>query len=277
MRIRQLNLNFFFTGWIAGMVCCLTACKEHPVNPAPSQNVQGSLEDRGKKELFDPNQSSGWIRPRSNDRIQERKQMVDHIRQYYGLGESKILEVMQNVPRHWFVPSNQQAYAYDDSPLPIGEGQTISQPFIVAYMTHILMLDPNDRVLEIGTGSGYQAAVLNEFTPSVYTVEIIRSLGERAIDLFSSHRYNTISVKIGDGYKGWPEYAPFDAIIVTCAPENIPPPLLEQLKPSGKMIIPVGGRWGIQELVLVEKDMSNKTTRRSVMPVRFVPLIRQEE
>jgi len=276
MRTRWLNVNFFFTGGMAIIVYGLTACKEKPVTHAPLQNVRSSFVDQEKQEPADPNQPVVWNHPRSEERRQERRQMVNCLRRNYDLNEPQILEAMQNVPRHWFVPLSQQSNAYIDSPLPIGEDQTISQPFIVAYMTHLLELDPNERVLEIGTGSGYQAAVLNEFTPHVYTIEIIKSLGERAGKVFKEHLYNTICIKIGDGYKGWPQYAPFDAVIVTCAPENIPPPLLEQLKPGGKMIIPIGGRWGVQELVLVEKDLSNQTTQRSVMPVRFVPLIREK-
>ena len=234
-------------------------------------------KDSRQKKQSDPNQPFVWNRPRSKERENERAQMVNRIRWGYGLDESNILKAMQDVPRHWFVPSNQQSRAYLDSPLPIGFDQTISQPYIVAYMTHVLDLDPNDRVLEIGTGSGYQAAVLNEFTPHVFTIEIIRPLGERATETLKKHGYQSIRVKIGDGYKGWPEAAPFDAIIVTCAPDDIPAPLLEQLRPGGKMIIPVGSRWQGQELIPVEKNESGKATRRSVMPVRFVPLIREKD
>lgn len=200
--------------------------------------------------------------------------MVERIRREYGLTDERVLEAMRAVPRHWFVPASQQAYAYQDSPLPIGYGQTISQPFIVAYMTSVLKLEPNERVLEIGTGSGYQAAVLNEFTPHVFTIEIVRPLAERAMETFAQYGYETIQVRIGDGYQGWPEAAPFDAIVVTCAPDEIPAPLLEQLKPGGRMMIPIGPEGGLQELVLVEKDVEGAVRKRSVMPVRFVPLVR---
>lgn len=203
--------------------------------------------------------------------------MVNRIRWAYAFDKPSILEALQQVPRHWFVPPDQQERAYIDSPLPIGYDQTISQPFIVAYMTGVLDLDPNDRVLEIGTGSGYQAAVLNEFTPHVFTIEIVKPLGERASETFKKYGYETIRVKIGDGYKGWPQAAPFDAIIVTCAPDDIPSPLLKQLRPGGKMIIPVGNQWEGQELILVEKDEKGRVTKRSVMPVRFVPLVREKD
>lgn len=259
---------------LAGLFC--TSCKK-------TSSVSGSSEksnfpaDSQQADASDPNHLLLWNHPRSKERLSDRTQMVDWICESYDLCDPAILKAMQNVPRHWFVPPEQQASAYVDSPLPIGCGQTISQPFIVAYMTHVLNLDPNDRVLEIGTGSGYQAAVLNEFTPYVYTIEIVRPLGERAIETFKRHGYKTIHVKIGDGYKGWPQAAPFDAIIVTCAPDDIPPPLLAQLKPGGRMIIPVGDRWSLQELILVEKGRWGRINKRSVMPVRFVPLIREKE
>ncbi len=197
------------------------------------------------------------------------------IRDRYGLEEANILRAIENVPRHWFVPVDQQRYAYDDRPLPIGHNQTISQPFIVAYMTYLLGLDKNKKVLEIGTGSGYQAAVLNEFTPHVYTIELLEPLGKEARSRFDRYGYTTITAKIGDGYEGWAEHAPFDAIIVTCAPDNIPKPLIEQLKPGGRMVIPVGSVFSIQELVMVNKDDKGKITKRSLMAVRFVPMLRK--
>ena len=200
--------------------------------------------------------------------------MVRVISHLYGLNDPNVLDAMQNVPRHWFVPQSQQKYAYADSPLPIGHNQTISQPFIVAYMTHILQLDQHKKVLEIGTGSGYQAAILNELTPHVYTIEILASLADRAQKTFQEFGYEQITAKTGDGYKGWPEHQPFDAIIVTCAPDNIPQPLLDQLKPNGKMIIPVGSAYSAQQLILVTKDTDGKITKKDMMPVRFVPMLR---
>jgi len=223
----------------------------------------------------DPNMA--WPRPRTDERINDRRRMVETIRDLYGLKDLRVLEAMLNVPRHWFVPPSQAALAYMDTPLPIGYEQTISQPYIVAYMTHVLDLHAGMKVLEVGTGSGYQAAVLNELTPRVYTIEILRPLAERAIETFKRHGYGTIRVRIGDGYAGWPEEAPFDAIIVTCAPDHIPQPLLDQVKPGGRMVIPVGSRSGLQDLILVTKDAEGRIRRKSRMPVRFVPLLREGE
>ncbi len=257
--------------------CLFLSCGGNASDHTTANSDKSSLEFQKSARQAEPNQLLVWNRPRSQERQQERKQMVNEIRHYYKLNAPKILEAMQHVPRHWFVPAEQQVNAYVDSPLQIGYDQTISQPFIVAYMTSVLALDPNSRVLEIGTGSGYQAAVLNEFTPYVFSIEIIKPLGERAIEVFKKHKYNTIRVKIGDGYQGWPEYAPFDAIIVTCAPDKIPEPLLAQLKPGGRMIIPVGEQRDGQQLMLVTKDSQGKISKRSMMPVRFVPLTREKE
>ncbi|MBE0537137.1 MAG: protein-L-isoaspartate(D-aspartate) O-methyltransferase [Phycisphaerae bacterium] len=198
--------------------------------------------------------------------------MVEQIADY-GVGDADILAAMGEVPRHWFVNEGEQPFAYDDRPLPIGHGQTISQPFIVAYMTRLLEPDADAKVLEIGTGSGYQAAVLNEFTPHVFTIEIVEPLGRQARERFAEHGYSSIQTHIGDGYKGWPEHAPFDAIIVTCAPDAIPQALIDQLKPTGRMVIPVGGVFSIQQLVLVTKERDGSISQRSMMPVRFVPMV----
>jgi len=173
-----------------------------------------------------------------------------------------------------FVPKNYQRMAYEDRPLSIGEGQTISQPYIVALMTETLELKKDMKVLEIGTGSGYQAAILAEIVDQVYTIEIIESLGLKAENLLKSLNYNNINVKIGDGYKGWKEHSPFDAIIVTCAPADIPEPLEMQLKEGGKMIIPLGGSI-TQELVLFQK-INGQLIRKVVAPVRFVPMVRHD-
>ena len=191
-----------------------------------------------------------------------------------GIKDQKVIQAMINVQRHLFVPKNQERMAYEDRPLPIGEGQTISQPYIVALMTETLALDENMTVLEIGTGSGYQAAILSEIVNEVYTIEIIESLGAKAKQLLQSLDYNNIHFKIGDGYKGWSENAPFDAIIVTCAPSNIPRPLEDQLKEGGKMIIPLRGSI-TQELVLLEKK-NGKLIRKEVASVRFVPMVRND-
>lgn len=215
-----------------------------------------------------------WIPPRFNARQKERNAMLQTIKSY-GLKDKAVLEAMRSVPRHEFVPEDISSMAYDDSPLPIGYGQTISQPFIVAEMTRLLKLKPGSRVLEIGTGSGYQAAVLAEFTPYVYTVEIIRSLARQAKERLKRLGYDIIRIKHGDGYFGWPEDAPFDAIIVTAASGEIPPPLIKQLKNGGRMVIPVGGAFATQSLILVEKDKSGNIKTHNLMPVRFVPLVRK--
>jgi protein-L-isoaspartate(D-aspartate) O-methyltransferase len=186
-----------------------------------------------------------------------------------GVNDTKVLDAMRVVPRHLFVPSSAQAEAYDDRPLAIGEGQTISQPYIVALMTETLNLTSKDKVLEIGTGSGYQAAVLSKLVSEVYTIEILKPLGEQAQRTLSELGYSNVHVRIGDGYQGWPEAAPFDAIIVTAAPEHIPEPLKQQLKIGGRMIIPVGNF--VQDLVLLTKTQDG-FTRKNVAPVRFVPM-----
>ena len=188
---------------------------------------------------------------------------------------ARVLTAMGRVPRHEFVPERMRYLAYQDSPLPIGYDQTISQPFIVAFMTEQLQPKPTDKVLEIGTGSGYQAAVLAELVAKVYTVEIIEDLARRAAADLKRLGYTNVSVRAGDGYKGWSEAAPFDAIIVTCAPEKVPPPLIEQLKDGGRMIIPVGPTWD-QELVLLRKR-GDKLERHAVLPVRFVPMTGQSQ
>jgi protein-L-isoaspartate(D-aspartate) O-methyltransferase len=184
--------------------------------------------------------------------------------------DPRVLEAIAAVPRHEFVPANVQKSAYSDQPLPIGYGQTISQPFIVAFMTEQLDPKPTDRILEIGTGSGYQAAILSCLVAQVYTIEIIEPLARRAEANLKRLRYNNVKVLAGDGYKGWPEYAPFDGIIVTCAPDQIPQPLVDQLKEGGRMIIPVGPPEN-QQLYLLRKHGS-KLEDQAVLPVRFVPM-----
>jgi protein-L-isoaspartate(D-aspartate) O-methyltransferase len=198
--------------------------------------------------------------------------MVEGLIERYGLTDSATLGVMRTVPRHLFVPQDQRALAYLDRPLPIGHEQTISQPFIVAYMTALLHLTPRSRVLEVGTGSGYQTAVLAELAGEVYTIEIVAPLADSARARLARLGYGRVHTRTGDGYLGWPEAAPFDAVIVTAAPDSVPPPLVAQLRPGGRMVIPVGRSGSVQVLQLIEKAADGRTTTRSMMRVRFVPL-----
>ena len=193
----------------------------------------------------------------------------------YGFTDQAVLKAMARVPRHLFVPEKYRMYSYQDSPLGIGYGQTISQPYIVAEMTRLLNLAKDSKVLEIGTGSGYQAAVLAEMTSQVYSIEIVEPLLAQATKNLAAAGYTTIRLRHGDGYHGWPEAAPFAAIIVTCAAGHIPPPLLDQLARGGRMVIPVGQRFGTQYLILVTKDADGTIASRNILPVRFVPLVRQ--
>ncbi len=201
--------------------------------------------------------------------------MVQVIRKL-GLQDSNVLKAMAAVPRHEFVPKTRSFLAYADRPLPIGYGQTISQPYIVAEMTRQLKLNPHSRVLEIGTGSGYQAAVPTEFTPHVYTIEIIKPLADAARKRLQRLGYTVVKVRCGDGYYGWEGEQKFDAIIVTCATGQIPPPLIKQLAPGGRMIIPVGGPFSVQSLMLITKRKDGTINSRSLMPVRFVPFRRKD-
>ncbi len=188
-----------------------------------------------------------------------------------------ILEAVRRVPRHRFVPPSEQQYAYRDMPLPIGQGQTISQPYIVALMTELVQPDASDRVLEVGTGSGYQAAVLAELVDHVYTIEIEPELARSATHVLRELGYDNVTVRTGDGYAGWPEEAPFDIIVVTAAPDHVPQALIDQLKRDGLMIVPVGPVFAVQQLRLIEKDERGEVRTRNIAPVRFVPLRRRDE
>jgi len=183
-----------------------------------------------------------------------------------------VLEALRTVPRHAFVPAELRERTYADTPLPIGHGQTISQPYIVGIMTELLKLAPESKVLEIGTGSGYQAAVLAHLTPHVYTIEIVAPLADRAAKTLREQGYQEVAARQGDGYFGWKEEGPFDAILVTCAAGHVPPPLWDQLQPGGRMVIPIGGPYEVQRLVVLTKEADGARRSRSVMPVRFVPL-----
>lgn len=209
-------------------------------------------------------------------RQRERDRMVDTQIEARDISDSRTLAALRKVPRHLFVPENVRRSAYQDSPLPIGHGQTISQPFIVAFMTEIARITPDSRVLEIGTGSGYQAAVAAELSDHVYSIEIVPALAERAASNLKAAGYERVHLRAGDGYHGWPEAAPFDVIIVTAAADSIPAPLLNQLEETGRMIIPVGPQFGAQNLVLVTKR-DGKARTRTLMPVKFVPFTREKK
>jgi len=201
--------------------------------------------------------------------------MVEKQIELRGIEDNSTLAAIQAVERHRFVPESLVSDAYLDRPLPIGHGQTISQPYIVAYMTEVVKPKPGHKVLEIGAGSGYQAAVLAEIVEEVYTIEIIEALASQAAERLKKLGYDNIHVRNADGYYGWPEEAPFDAIVVTAAADHIPPPLIDQLKDGGRMIIPVGSPLRVQQLMLVEKS-DGETTTRNLMPVRFVPFTRDD-
>jgi protein-L-isoaspartate(D-aspartate) O-methyltransferase len=230
--------------------------------------------------LYNGGYSTNWFPPTQKEQkknsvtdadefAQMRQRMVKVQLQGRDIRDLRVLAAMGKVPRHKFVPSNLTLSAYSDGALPLGMGQTISQPYIVAYMTQLLRLEGTERVLEIGTGSGYQAAILAEIAPEVYTIEILPELGEQAANVLDRLGYKNIKFRIGDGYAGWPEYAPFDAIIVTAAPEEIPQPLIDQLKEGGRLVCPVGRL--DQDLIVLEKGKSG-IIRRSTIPVRFVPM-----
>ncbi len=270
--------NYF----IVLLVLCgavLLACTAEPDPSASTEEPVARMKDNlaaapGNTASTAADTSWSPPRPRSvHERREERESMVAEIeRKSPMVTDGAVLRAMRTVPRHVFVHEQTRRIAYDDTPLPIGLGQTISQPYIVAYMSELLELDAESRVLEIGTGSGYQAAVLAHLTPHVYTVEIIEPLLERARGLLDEEGYDTVQARQGDGYFGWPDAGPFDAIIVTCAAGHLPPLLWSQLKPGGRIVIPIGEVTGVQRLVVVEKTADGQRTSRTVMPVRFVPM-----
>jgi protein-L-isoaspartate(D-aspartate) O-methyltransferase len=213
--------------------------------------------------------------PTAADFAAQRERMVEKQLKFRGIKDERVLAAMAKVPREEFIPVDTRAEAYEDGPLPIGYDQTISQPYIVAFMTEQLRPKSNDRVLEIGSGSGYQAAVLAELVADVYTIDIIEPLAKTAEATLQRLGYKNVHIKVGDGYKGWPEEAPFDAIIVTCAPEKVPQPLVDQLTDGGRMVIPVGERFA-QQLYLLEKK-NGQLKESATLPVRFVPMVRSKE
>ena len=207
-----------------------------------------------------------------DDFADARRLMVESQIRPRGVTDPAVLAALETVPRHLFVPPGERGQAYSDRPLPIGAGQTISQPYIVGLMTSLLELKPGARVLEVGTGSGYQAAVLSRVAGEVYTIEILRPLAERARHTLADLGYRNVHTRVGDGFQGWPEAAPFDGIIVTAAPPAVPEPLLRQLKVGGRLVIPVGGRDSLQNLLVLTKRPDGGFDRASVLPVRFVPM-----
>ncbi len=234
----------------------------------PNQQAEQEPKDPNEKNLLRPDHKH----PAFAERIEERDKMVAWQIQARNVKDPNVLKAMRIVPRHAFVRFSEQRYAYADHPLPIGFDQTISQPYIVAFMTEALQLKPDSKVLEIGTGSGYQAAVCAEIAKEVYTIEIVEGLAKRAEKCLKELGYPNVFVRFGDGFFGWPDVAPFDAIIGTAAAGRIPEPLLEQLKPGGRMILPYGRPWDFQYLVLITKDQKGNISTKNVMPVRFVPM-----
>lgn len=205
----------------------------------------------------------------------QRERMVDRQIERRGIENPRVLQALRDVKRHLFVEPEDVTSAYEDHPLPIGHGQTISQPYIVALMTEVIDPQPRDRVLEIGTGSGYQAAVLSRLVEHVFTIEIVEALGEAAQTRLKNLGYQNVSVKVGDGYQGWPEHAPFDKIVVTAAPPEVPQALVDQLAPGGCMVVPVGTTF--QELLLVEKSKGGEISKRVITGVRFVPMVKGKD
>ncbi len=244
---------------------------EAGTNQAPAESNQQpeqEQKDPNDKKLLRPDHKH----PAFAERVKERAGMVARQIQARDVKDPNVLKAMRIVPRHAFIRPTEQRYAYIDNPLPIGYDQTISQPYIVAFMTEALKLKPNSKVLEVGTGSGYQAAVCAEIAQQVYTIEIVEGLAKRAKKCLKELGYPNVFVRFGDGFFGWPDVAPFDAIIGTAAAGRIPEPLIEQLKPGGRMILPVEGSFGFQHLVVITKDKKGKISKKNVMPVRFVPM-----
>ncbi len=262
MRSQKQSLRLAATVvWMVSVVSW-SACAPSAEKPSTSQPVATPRVEH----------DSGGKRPRTEEGKAERLRMVEWQIARRGVRDALVLQAMRDAPRHWFIPQRMQRYAYDDRPLPIGQGQTISQPYIVAFMTAALKLTGDAKVLEVGTGSGYQAAVLAEITPHVYTIEIVEPLARQAMETFKGRGYDTIVTKIGDGYAGWPEHAPFDAIIVTCAPGHVPPALVEQLKVGGRLCIPVGPQGAGQSLQRITKQPDGSTVTEDLLPVLFVPM-----
>lgn len=248
MRNEFKSLSFLLTAILLSLVCLETAC--------------------GIKEDLSNYDEATYAR--------ERTKMVAWQIRARGIKDPRVIKAMQSVPRHLFIPKDLRLHSYEDTPVPIGSGQTISQPYIVAFMTELLKPNENDTVLEVGTGSGYQAAILAEIVKQVFTIEINEELGLQAKERLKEIGYTNIDVRIGDGYNGLPDEAPFDAIIVTAAPTHIPQPLVNQLKPGGRMVIPVGPSYETQSLILITKKEDGGIWKETITLVRFVPLLREK-
>lgn len=256
-----------------------TIAEEKAGEPDVRRDGERILDTAAKQKPGKPD-ADGVVRPQfAADPTYDRKRaaMVRYQILDRGVKDVRVLNAMLKVPRHEFVPENVRHLSYEDYPLPIGEDQTISQPYMVAFMTEALKLKGGERVLEIGTGSGYQAAILAELCPEVYTIEIIKVLADRSAQLLKRLGYQNIFVKWGDGFRGWKEHAPFDAIIVTCAPEEVPPPLIEQLAPGGRLVCPVGPQWRWQKLVRLTKQADGTVVQEELLDCRFVPMTGEAE
>ena len=267
--MRAPEIFLVSTGVAAGLL--LMACGETDTpRSAPASSNRPAARDTKDPSATETNTAEVSVaQPPADQRTEHRAAMVTRQLAGRDIRDERVLDAMRQVPRHLFIPKNRRGAAYEDHPVPIGLKQTISQPYIVAYMTQILELKETDRVLEIGTGSGYQAAILGELVRDVYTIEILPELGQRSSRVLTRLGYKNIHVRVGDGYKGWPEKAPFDAIIVTAAPPRLPQPLVDQLKVGGRMIIPVGN--DSQELVFIRRT-ENGLKKENVLPVAFVPM-----
>jgi len=278
-----ITYGFLFVLTLLGMIIMFLGFNRtgapNAILAGPKGELQGEPEKAPKQEPEDPNDPNDkrLVRPLHRhpafaERLNERTAMVSRQIEARAVKDPNVLKAMRVVPRHAFIRPAEQRYAYADSPLPIGLDQTISQPYIVAFMTEALKLNHNSKVLEIGTGSGYQAAVCAEIAQKVYTIEIVEELASSAKKRLKELGYPNVFAKAGDGYFGWPEHGPFDAIIGTAAAGRIPQPLLDQLKSGGRMILPHGSPRGFQYLVLITKDKDGNMHRSNVMPVRFVPM-----
>ena len=290
MSLKSPNSKKKTAGGAVAFLCILLLLALSAFHGFPGPAVTLAAQQGDNLKAAEPNSQSGEREEQKQSKTEEtprpthkhpafgqqkkpRNRMVVQQIEKRGVVQPDVLRAMRTVPRHAFVPKHDLHRAYRDQPLPIGLGQTISQPYIVAYMTEALKLGPDSKVLEIGTGSGYQAAVCAEIAKEVFTIEILKERADSAKARLAELGYLNVHVKNGDGYYGWPENGPFDAIIITAAAGMIPPPLIEQLKPGGRMLLPLGSPYGVQTLVLVTKDDEGRVHTKRLMGVRFVPMI----